>query len=451
MSADTAANAADNAARPAGPAPKLLAPADVDTIIYHGDCADGACGAAVLAGAARGPVRYYPAAPGRAPPTVPAGSRLAVVDITFAPAEMARLYADAAAIVVLDHHRTAADNLAGFEPACAVVDESRSGARLAWDWARGGEPPAAVGLVEARDLWRRTVTADSLAAWIAYRVQDRPDAAGPADPAAVPHDVGVLARLVASDVVTADAAAAGLHLAARSASEAKRCGGRARLVFTEVAGRYYIAAVVNSTGDKSEVGAAALAANPAADFAAVFEVRGGATTFSLRSAAGRADVAAVAAGLGGGGHAHAAGCRVPALAEAPGDYARYDGLAPALAAGVGVDAGPLAAAVFACPVHPGAAARYLAQPGVAARLATYACRVGPDGRPARAAGDWRDAAARVGAAVVVATDRLHYVAYGRDVPGETVAGDLAGRYGPDSGWTAEPHGDRLYRVTTADL
>jgi hypothetical protein len=75
-----------------------------------------------------------------------------------------RMVGDARHLVVLDHHKTAEADLAGFEDDCTendvpfptiVFDMEKSGARLAWEHFYPSKPaPWLVGYVEDRDLWR---------------------------------------------------------------------------------------------------------------------------------------------------------------------------------------------------------------------------------------------------------------------------------------------------------
>lgn len=59
-------------------------------------------------------------------------------------------------LVMLDHHQSAADKLAGFACRCGVVhfDMGKSGARLAWEFFFPDQDvPALVAMVEDRDIW----------------------------------------------------------------------------------------------------------------------------------------------------------------------------------------------------------------------------------------------------------------------------------------------------------
>ncbi len=62
----------------------------------------------------------------------------------------------AAKLVMLDHHKSAAEKLTGFACRCGVVhfDMKKSGARLAWEFFQADKPlPDLVKFVEDRDIW----------------------------------------------------------------------------------------------------------------------------------------------------------------------------------------------------------------------------------------------------------------------------------------------------------
>lgn len=129
-------------------------------ILYHGRCADG-FGAALAAwrfyggqaecvGLSHGQVQSLddlPALDGRA---------VYILDFSFAPDILSAIDERAAKLVMLDHHKSAAEQLTGFACRCGVVhfDMGKSGARLAWEFFYPDAPlPDLVRYVEDRDLW----------------------------------------------------------------------------------------------------------------------------------------------------------------------------------------------------------------------------------------------------------------------------------------------------------
>ena len=84
------------------------------------------------------------------------GRAVYILDFSF-PLEILReIDGRAAKLVLLDHHKSAAEKLTGFACRCGVVhfDMKKSGARLAWEFFQADKPlPDLVKFVEDRDIW----------------------------------------------------------------------------------------------------------------------------------------------------------------------------------------------------------------------------------------------------------------------------------------------------------
>lgn len=121
-------------------------------VIYHGHCPDGFC-AAWIARKALGEIDLHPVGPeGGAPPNV-IGREVFVLDMAYDRATIEQMHSDAASLVVLDHHATNQEKLAGL-PYC-TFDNDESGASLAWKHFFPEEPlPWLVQYVRDRDLKR---------------------------------------------------------------------------------------------------------------------------------------------------------------------------------------------------------------------------------------------------------------------------------------------------------
>ena len=84
------------------------------------------------------------------------GRAVYVVDFAFEPELMAQIEAKVSKLVVLDHHKSAAEKLTGYQCRCGVVhfDMHKSGAKLAWEFFQTEQPvPDLVRYVEDRDIW----------------------------------------------------------------------------------------------------------------------------------------------------------------------------------------------------------------------------------------------------------------------------------------------------------
>ena len=85
------------------------------------------------------------------------GRAVYVVDFAFGPELMAAIEARVSKLVVLDHHKSAAEKLTGYQCNCGVVhfDMNKSGARLAWEFFHPEKPvPGLIRFIEDRDIWK---------------------------------------------------------------------------------------------------------------------------------------------------------------------------------------------------------------------------------------------------------------------------------------------------------
>lgn len=129
-------------------------------VIYHARCPDG-FGAALAAWLFyEGRAEFLACDHGEArtiddlPPLD--GRAVYILDFSFAPELLGQIERRAAKLVLLDHHKSAAEKLTGFACRCGVVhfDMQRSGARLAWDYFQADRStPMLVRCIEDRDLW----------------------------------------------------------------------------------------------------------------------------------------------------------------------------------------------------------------------------------------------------------------------------------------------------------
>lgn len=138
----------------------------MDLVIYHNACTDGFC-AAYIAHKRWPDAAFMPRNYGMEPPyTEVEGKDVLVVDFSWRSSlENCELARRAKSFRILDHHKSAAETLAGLP--FAKFDMNRSGAGLAWDelFGSGNEfddndgllslpRPWYVNYVEDRDLWR---------------------------------------------------------------------------------------------------------------------------------------------------------------------------------------------------------------------------------------------------------------------------------------------------------
>lgn len=269
--------------------------------IYHGNCDDGFAAAwCVRATLGDDRVEFYPGVYQDAPPDV-TGRDVILVDFSYKRPVLEEMAKVANSILILDHHKTAAEDLAGYplanpkEPLgngiVALFDMTRSGAGLAWDFFHEGNPrPEFINYIEDRDLWRKTLFGgDEFTIALrsypqVFEVWDDLVAMGPKALIAMGTSIQRYYR--------------------RRVDELKKDSYIAILDGTAVpvCNAPYFAA--------SEVAGELADGWPFA--ASFFQRADGKWQYSLRSRTGGDDVSAIAKKFGGGGHAGAAGFAVDA-------------------------------------------------------------------------------------------------------------------------------------------
>lgn len=133
---------------------EYLAPEEIDVVIYHSPCSDG-WAAAASAWMKNNNITMIPARHHHPiNEDLIADKNVAVIDFSFKSDELAKLRNLAKKIIILDHHKTALEELSEIEG--CFFEMENSGAMLSWSYFHGTALPAPefITLVEDRDLWR---------------------------------------------------------------------------------------------------------------------------------------------------------------------------------------------------------------------------------------------------------------------------------------------------------
>lgn len=290
--------------------------------IYHSPCLDGFGAAWVVRKFFGAEVDFHPGVYGQAPPDV-RGRDVIMVDFSYKRPVIDEMHGRGGggcrSILILDHHKTAEADLAGYrepEPSWfnhlqevaldvyqnaphpsifASFDMSRSGAGMAWDFFFAGQPrPHLIDKIEDRDLWR-------------FAFPDTRAINGTLF--SYPYDFDAWDRL--AEQAESEAGRAELYVEGRAIDRKmlKDIGEFLGFATREMVIGGHRVPVVNLPYFMASEAAGQLAEG--APFAAAYYDKGDARVFSLRSRKGGVDVAEIAKAYGGGGHAGAAGFQRP--------------------------------------------------------------------------------------------------------------------------------------------
>lgn len=262
--------------------------------IYHGNCADGFGAAWVFKRYADREFDFHAGVYQDAPPDV-TGRDVYLVDFSYKRGVVEAMRERATRLVLIDHHKTALDDLAPLidsrliESLCSLEN---SGAVLAWEWWRrdGLETmPQLLRHIEDRDLWRFAL----------HRTREIQ-----ANVFSYPYDFDVWDELMKADpqkLADEGAAIERKHF--------KDIAELVKVVTREFTIGGHVIPVANLPYTlTSDAGHLLAKGKP---FAGCYWDTPDGRVFSLRSQEDGLDVSEIAKQYGGGGHKHASGFRVP--------------------------------------------------------------------------------------------------------------------------------------------
>lgn len=263
-------------------------------VLYHANCPDGWAAAYIAAKALPEP-ELVPVQHGDPPPRhLTAGSKVYILDFSYPREVLERIADEAASLIVLDHHKSARDDLYGLP--YAKFDLNESGATLAWDYFHPDTPlPWWVAYIRDRDLWLREKPL-SLEISAVFASHHKTIEAWDRMLAKPFQDL----KSEGQAILRYQQRLIDLHLDRRTK--------------LKIAGTWVPA--VNASVLQSEIADALLRDDPPF-VCAYFDLANGTTVYSLRSKPDTTDVSEVAKLYGGGGHSTAAGFRLPQGADLP--------------------------------------------------------------------------------------------------------------------------------------
>ncbi len=259
---------------------KLDKPATV--VFYHAECADG-FGAAWAIWKRFPSTKFVAVKHGDPPPLLElTGQRILIVDFSYPRPVLEAMAEEAESLLVLDHHITAEQALAGLP--FAYFDQKKSGAVLAWEWAHTEPAPWLLQYIQDKDLWQWALPAsrEINAALASY-----------------PFDFHLWDRFKQHELEQEGRAILRYEneLVGKLAAQAEMMEFQGQTV-----------PAVQSAILTSQIGERLSPDHP---FCIIWHDRNGRRYYSMRSREDGTDVGSIAASFGGGGHTHAAGFSVP--------------------------------------------------------------------------------------------------------------------------------------------
>jgi uncharacterized protein len=222
------------------------------------------------------------------------GKNVLMCDFSYSLPIIRQIIDSAASFLVLDHHKSAEDNLCDLEDEYKIFDMKRSGVGITWDFYFPNEPlPDFLAFIQDRDLWKYEL-ADTARFTAFFHHQ--------------PSDFSLWETYLQTDILK-DAIITGGHWLAYRDELVGQAVKNASYVIQEINNQYCIVLYVNNMQFKSEIGSELFKRFPDGDFSCIwhYDLFYDKTVVSLRSTDERMSVIPIAQDHQGGGHRNASG------------------------------------------------------------------------------------------------------------------------------------------------
>ena len=279
-----------------------MVPDEVDYVISHDKCSDGFT-SALCAHVffkenypSRQPV-FFPGVYGKLPPLEDVtGKCVLICDFSYKKNDLGKLLSIVKKLLILDHHKTAQEDLQDVPDENKVFRMDHSGAYITWRYFFRERPvPLGIKYVEDNDIWLKAM----------YKTYEFT-----AFMFALPFTFEAYEKLLDEDYVKNVALVEGEGMVKQNTSIIKNSIKYAAPKFVQIADKYYFIAHLNGTTLKSELGNKIFTEYPNINASVVYSHNdySNTTNFSLRSIDTASDVSEIANFYNGGGHAMSAGC-----------------------------------------------------------------------------------------------------------------------------------------------
>ena len=276
-----------------------MKPDEVDTVLYHGNCNDGfgsafACYYYMKNKFPHKAISYHPCYHNQCPPDVN-GKNVLICDISFSYDTMINMIKKSNKLCILDHHKTAQEDLKNIPDANKIFEMKHSGAYITWAYFFGeSDVPKLIRYIEDNDIWTRTLPNTKAFTAFINSIQKKFD---------------LYENFLDDNYIETTAIPVGLGMQRANEKYVEEAVKRTALNFMLINNKLYFVGSVNTSILKSEIGNAIFDSYPNADFSLCYSE----STYtdenyvSLRSVNNATDVSAIAKLFNGGGHRNASG------------------------------------------------------------------------------------------------------------------------------------------------
>jgi oligoribonuclease NrnB/cAMP/cGMP phosphodiesterase (DHH superfamily) len=278
---------------------------EIDLIIYHGGCVDGFASAfsAYKYFSSTNPTKeiiYYPGSFDKPPPDV-SGKNVCLCDFTYKKPVLDKMIEKANKLIILDHHKTAQEDLESLPDENKIFRMDHSGAYITWSFFHPDKPiPKLILYVEDTDIWTKKLPNTNEISTIIHMTEKTFEE----------YD-----KLLDDDYLTNKGLTEGVAILKNNSNNILQTIQSASPKLMTINQQHYFVCYLNSSVFKSEIGNKVFDKYPDANFSAIYSIDDytNSTIFSLRSLDNHSDVSRIAKLFGGGGHRNASGVRVPLI------------------------------------------------------------------------------------------------------------------------------------------
>lgn len=277
-------------------------PDEVDMVIYHGDCVDGYASAYCAfeyfsKKEDKREIIYYAGSYNNPPPLKEAtGKCVLMCDFSYKKTELLKLIEVTKKFLILDHHKTAENDLLELPNHQKVFRMDHSGSYITYRYFnKNTSIPLMIIYIEDNDIWlKRQPHTREFTAYMST----------------LPFTFEEYGKIMDDNFVKNEVFSQGTVMVRQNDIIISKNIKKAVPKFVQIKDKYYFVAHLNSTVLVSELGNNIFNEYPDINFSAVYSINdySNTTTFSLRSNDTSTDVSEIALIYGGGGHRNASGC-----------------------------------------------------------------------------------------------------------------------------------------------